>query len=105
MKPMPDQTELPSDTGHGVTYDLLHDLLMYEDQQRGDVVTFDQIDLRRDIRDTLISHLRTLEDRQRGDVLAFCAKTTLFTVPILSAKTLDAIAEHIIEICEEWRWL
>src|SRR5262249_42528886 len=57
------------------------------------------------IRYTLFDLLLAGKDQHRQDVLAFCATKTLFTPPILSPTTLSAITAHIIEICQEWRWV
>lgn len=58
--------------------------------------------IRAEIADGLWNNFRT-ETPLR--VLDFCANHKLFAQPVLSAATLTAIANHIIEICEDWNWL
>jgi hypothetical protein len=41
----------------------------------------------------------------REAMLRLCANKELFTVPQLRADTIVTIAEHIVEICQEWQWL
>jgi hypothetical protein len=57
------------------------------------------------IRHALSDHLLALKDRRRRDVLEFCADASLLSPPILTSATLAVIASHIVEICQEWRWL
>jgi hypothetical protein len=57
------------------------------------------------IRAALAEHVWAIKDQSRSEVLNFCADTTLFIEPILSAVTLGEIAAHIIEICQGWLWL
>jgi hypothetical protein len=57
------------------------------------------------IQASLTEHLYAIKQQPRSEVLHFCADTVLFTEPILNTATLGAIAEHIIEICQERRWI
>jgi len=52
-----------------------------------------------------LTPLLSLKNRQRQDILEFCATPDLLAPPLLSAATLGALAAHIVEICQEWRWL
>lgn len=65
----------------------------------------DQDSLLKSIRQVLVNHLLAIKYQDRLAILAFCASEHLFTPPILSPTTLGAIGAHIIEICQEWRWL
>ena len=40
----------------------------------------------------------------REDLLRFLADENLFNPEILPVETLQAIAEHIIDVCTEWEW-
>jgi hypothetical protein len=59
----------------------------------------------RSVRQASANHLQTLFAAKRGEVLQFCAEEKLIAPPILDQDTLAAIAGHIVEVCEEWRWM
>jgi hypothetical protein len=42
---------------------------------------------------------------RRGEILQFCVIENLFAPPVPDQATVTAIAEHIFEVCEEWRWM
>jgi hypothetical protein len=65
----------------------------------------DQAPLLKSIRYILLHKLRTLAEQQRKDVLNFCTLEDLFTPPILLPETLTTIAQYIMEVCHDWRWL
>ncbi|MBV7339280.1 hypothetical protein KFU94_65900 [Chloroflexi bacterium TSY] len=48
---------------------------------------------------------RNLQYEKRTKVLELISIKDLLAPPIFSARELDAIAHHIIEVCEEWQWL
>jgi hypothetical protein len=66
----------------------------------------DQVPLLKSIRCILLHKLRTLTEykQQRGGVVTLCALEDLFTPPIFSPETLATIAQHIMEVCHDWRW-
>jgi hypothetical protein len=49
--------------------------------------------------------LHSLSAATREAVLELLAEERLFAPPLLGQDTLAAIAGHIIEVCEEWRWM
>ena len=59
----------------------------------------------RSVRHVVAAHLKSLSDANREEVLQFCAEKRLFAPPFLDPDTLATIAGHIIEVCEEWRWM
>ena len=62
--------------------------------------------LLRGVRQVMADHLlKNLSAAERKKVLWFCTDQTLFAPPILDQDTLGAIAGHIVEVCEEWRWM
>ena len=59
-----------------------------------------------DARQTIADHLlKNLATSRRERVLQFCANRDLFAPPFFDQDTLAAIAGHIVEVCEEWRWM
>jgi hypothetical protein len=60
----------------------------------------------RSARQAITEHLqRNLAASKREELLQFCAEEKLFAPPLLDQDTLAAIAGHIIEVCQEWRWM
>ena len=59
----------------------------------------------RKIRQALTGYLLASEGQQRESILEIFAEETLFTPKIFSSTILEAIARHIIEICNEWQWV
>jgi hypothetical protein len=58
------------------------------------------------VRQAIARHLlKNLSAAKREEVLRFCAEKKLFAPPLLDQTTLDAIVGHIIEVCQEWRWM
>jgi hypothetical protein len=53
----------------------------------------------------IASTVDLLSTAKREDVLKFCAQEKLFAPPILGEATLAAIAGHVVEVCQEWRWM
>jgi ABC-type glutathione transport system ATPase component len=49
--------------------------------------------------------LKNLSNAKREAVLRFCAQEELFAPPLLDQDTLAASAAHIVEGCQEWRWM
>jgi hypothetical protein len=49
--------------------------------------------------------LKNLSGAERGEVLKFCADEKFFAPPLFDEDTLAAIAGHIVEVCQEWRWM
>jgi predicted nicotinamide N-methyase len=62
--------------------------------------------LLRSARQAAADHLlKNLSTAKREEVLRFCAGERLFAPPLLDQATLAAIAQHIVEVCQEWRWM
>jgi hypothetical protein len=60
----------------------------------------------RNVRQAMADHLlKNLPTTKREEMLRFCAEEKLFTPPIFDQDTLAAIAGHIVEVCQEWRWM
>jgi len=65
----------------------------------------DQTLLLRSIRQTMVDNSWSIQHLSRGDVLSRYFIKEVFAPPVFSSQTLGVIASHVIEICEEWRWL
>jgi hypothetical protein len=65
----------------------------------------DRPDLLDRIRYFVIDHLLKLQHAERAPLLRFLWTKTIFHPTIVSTKSLELIAEHIIEISLEWKWL
>jgi inorganic triphosphatase YgiF len=68
-------------------------------------LTEDQAAILMAIRATITDALMDSQGLNREAMLRLCANKELFTVPQLRADTIVTIAEHIVEICQEWQWL
>jgi hypothetical protein len=53
----------------------------------------------------IIHHLAALQHKERAQVLSFLAEKSLFAPHILDISALAAIANSVIEICNEWDWI
>jgi hypothetical protein len=49
--------------------------------------------------------LEDLSAAEREKLLLFYTEEKLFSPPLLDQDTLAAVAGHIAEVCEEWRWM
>jgi hypothetical protein len=56
------------------------------------------------VRGLMADYLRASTTRQCADVFAFLSSVRLFGPPVLDPQLLDAIAAHMLEICQDWRW-
>src|SRR4051794_38502248 len=65
----------------------------------------DQTSLLKWIRLELADWILTTANQPRSQVLKICATKEFYTPSILSPQTIHAVAEHIVEICQEWVWL
>jgi hypothetical protein len=54
-------------------------------------------------RETIADRLADLRDRNRSEVLALCAEQGI--VGTFSDEAVAAIADDIVEICQNWSWL
>lgn len=62
--------------------------------------------VRRNVRQAVADHLlKNLSTASRQEVLEFCAEEKLFAPPLVDQDTLAAIADYIVEACEEWKWM
>jgi hypothetical protein len=60
----------------------------------------------RSARQAIANHLlKNLSAAKREDLLRFCAEERLLAPPLLDRDTLAAIAWHIVEVCQAWRWM
>jgi hypothetical protein len=65
----------------------------------------DQTEILLYIRQKTIDFLLSIYTWSRQQVLISIFSTKLFTPPIFSSQTLDAIASSLIEICQDWHWM
>jgi hypothetical protein len=71
--------------------------------------TFLQLDtenpmLIRNTRQVICDYLLKMAGQKRDAVFALCAEKRLFIPPVLTRELLGFAAQHILEICSEWRW-
>ena len=61
---------------------------------------------RRLLQQAILAHIWKLQDQKREALLGFLAIKGLFTADNLGLPTpaIKAVAQHVIEICQEWRW-
>ncbi|MBZ0280696.1 MAG: TIR domain-containing protein [Anaerolineae bacterium] len=57
-----------------------------------------------DIRLALCTHIMNIKINKRKDLHYLIAEESIFTPPIFSPNTLDQIAEHVMDVCNNWRW-
>jgi len=62
-------------------------------------------DIRTELWTTMLECIQFLKEKPRIDLLDFIAGNSLFRGKLLSSEIRKAIAELIIEICDEWQWL
>ncbi|MFL7810151.1 MAG: hypothetical protein AB8I80_16050, partial [Anaerolineae bacterium] len=82
---------------------------LYDDQARTLeaflAMTTDPVVLRA-MRQAIADHLlKNLSVAKREDLLWFCSNGKLFSPPLLDQSTLVAMGGHIVEVCQEWRWM
>jgi len=52
----------------------------------------------------LASHVKLYRPLERIDLFRLLAEKSLFAPPIFSPDTLGQIAEHVIDVCNNWEW-